>query len=222
LRGFFITGTDTGVGKTVAGCAIASALRSADETVRVMKPVETGVGPAGPLDAIALSSAAGNPDPLSDVCPQRFEMPAAPNVAARAEGREVELGQVRSAWDRISGRGGISVVEAAGGLLAPLTDDLTMADLGRELALPFIVVARGALGTINHTLLTLAEIERQALPLAGVIVSIGAAALSQADAANLAFLRRTLGSRLLAEIPPAAENPATHPALNPGKWLLDT
>jgi dethiobiotin synthetase len=221
-RGFFVTGTDTGVGKTVAACAIVAALRRAGETVRVMKPVETGVGAAGPLDAIALSAAAGDPDPLADVCPLRFALPAAPNVAARAEARAVDLDLVRGAWHRISSRGGVAVVEGAGGLLAPLTDDCTMADLGRELALSFVVVARGALGTINHTLLTLAEIERRGLPLAGVIISIGARPLSQADDANLDFLRARLGDRLLGEIPPLrAGSPVPAGTLDPTRWTRD-
>jgi dethiobiotin synthetase len=220
VRGFFVTGTDTGVGKTVAACAIVAALRGAGEPVRVMKPVETGVGLAGPLDAIALSAAAGDPDPLIDVCPLRFALPAAPNVAAHAEARVVDLELVRAAWRRLAARGGPVVVEGAGGLLAPLTDELAMADLGEELGLPFVVVARGALGTINHTRLTLAEIQRRQLPLAGVIVSVGAASLSDADATNLGFLCAELGERLLGVIPTLATGAPVPPdLLDPGRWL---
>ena len=200
-RGFFVTGTDTGCGKTVAACALVEALRRDGEIVRVMKPVETGVGEAGPLDALALSAAAGSPDPLDLVCPVRFKMPAAPNVAARAEGRAVDLEAIEAAHAELTTRGGTLVVEGAGGLLAPLTDEVSMADLASRLGLPVVVVARGALGTINHTLLTLNEIARRQLPLAGVILSIGAEALTPADSANLEFLRRALGSRLAGEIP---------------------
>lgn len=209
-HGFFVTGTDTGVGKTVVACALARGLREAGETVRVMKPVETGVGEAGPLDALALAAAAGGPDPLELVCPARFAMPAAPNVAARAEGKSVPLDAIRRAYDELAARGGMIVAEGAGGLLAPLTDDLVMADLAAELDLPVLLVARGALGTINHTQLALREIERRGLELAGVVVSVGPVPLSTADSANLAFLRTVLGDRLLGEVPPldAGELPA--------------
>jgi len=200
-RGVFVTGTDTGVGKTVVACAIVRGLRRRGEVVRVMKPVETGVGERGPLDAIALDRAAGHTDPLGDVCPLRFALPAAPNVAARAAGGRVETPMIRTAWARLVSRGGLLVVEGAGGLLAPLTDRLAMADLASELALPIVLVARGALGTINHTRLALAEIERRGLPLAGVAISHGADALSAADRANLDCLRAELGARLLGEIP---------------------
>lgn len=207
-RGFFVTGTDTDVGKTVVACALVRALRRAGEHVHVMKPVETGVGEAGPLDAIALSAAAGDPDPLDDVCPVRFPLPAAPNVAARAAGSEIQLEPIRAAYRRLAARGGLLLAEGAGGLLAPLSDETSMADLAAELGLPVLVVARGALGTINHTRLVLAEIERRGLPLAGVVISIGPSALSPADESNLEFLRTALGDHLVGEIPPLAPGEA--------------
>jgi dethiobiotin synthetase len=98
-RGLFVTGTDTGVGKTVVSCALAELLRRDGVDVGVMKPVETGVGPQGPLDAISLVESALVDDPLDDVCPQRFALPAAPIVAAAAEGREVDLDAI-GCWSR--------------------------------------------------------------------------------------------------------------------------
>jgi dethiobiotin synthetase len=203
-RGCFVTGTDTGVGKTWVACALVRALRGRGVDTGVMKPVETGVGPGGPSDARALREAAGTDAPIETVCPQRFAMPAAPTVAAAAEGREVDLDAVRAAFARLAARHDALVVEGAGGLLVPAAKGATMADLAREFGLPLVVVARAALGTINHTRLTLEAAEARSLPVAGVVVSHADGVLSPADAANLEALRQHLGARLVAEIPPLA------------------
>ncbi len=199
-RGWFVTGTDTAVGKTVAGCAIARGLRSLGVDLGVMKPAETGVGPDGPLDAIALRQAAGVEDPIDEICPQQFELPAAPNVAAAAEGRTVDLDAITSGFEKLAARHETMLVEGAGGLLVPVTDDLDMAGLAKRLELDVILVARMALGTINHTLLTLNELERRGLTLAGVVLCEADGPLSAADEANFAHLRSELGARVLAEI----------------------
>jgi dethiobiotin synthetase len=214
--GLFVTGTDTGVGKTVVACALARALRARGQDPGVMKPVETGVGPAGPLDALALREAAGVRDSLEEVCPQAFALPAAPAVAAEAEGRRVDLGRIRAAAAALRARHDLLLVEGAGGALVPLAAGITMADLAGELGLPVLVVARGALGTINHTLLTLEALAEREIPLAGVVVSHGRTPLSAADAANLGWLRAALGPRLLGEIPPLAD-----PTAAAGAALLD-
>jgi len=207
--GVFVTGTDTGVGKTVVACALTRALWAAGVDVGVMKPCETGVGPAGPLDALALRGAAGAGDPLEDVCPQAFALPAAPAVAAAAEGRIVDLAGIRAAAARLRARHAFLLVEGAGGLLVPLTASYSMADLAGELGLPLLVVARAALGTINHTLLTLEAAERRGLPLAGVVISHASDSLPDAELRNLAALRGALGPRLVAELPylPVGEAP---------------
>lgn len=202
MSGVFVTGTDTGAGKTVVACALARGLVAAGVDLGVMKPVETGVGAAGPLDAIALREAAGCHDPLSDICPQQFALPAAPTVAARAEERRVEHDAILAAHRRIAARHGFVIVEGAGGLLVPVTPELDMAGLAAELRLPLLIAARAALGTINHTLLTLEAAERRGLAVAGVVVSHTDGPLSAADASNLLVLREALGARLLAEIPP--------------------
>jgi dethiobiotin synthetase len=209
-RGFFVSGTDTGVGKTVVACALVRGLRARGLDVGAMKPVETGVGPEGPLDAIALHEAAGGGDPLEDVCPQRFALPAAPTVAATAEGRAVDLAAVRAAHARLAARHDALVVEGAGGLLVPASDGLRMADLAGELDLPILLVARAALGTINHTLLSLEAIEARGLELAGVVISHCGGPTSGADLANLEALRGSLASLLLGEVPALApgESPA--------------
>jgi dethiobiotin synthetase len=201
-RGLFVTGTDTGVGKTVVSCALVRALRERGVDAGGMKAIETGVGPAGPLDAIALRDAAGASDPLEDVCPQQFALPAAPAVAAGAESRSVDFDAIRLAFGRIVNRRDLVVVEGAGGLLVPIRGRETMADLAELLGLPLLIVARAALGTINHTLLTLEATAARGLPVIGVVISHAGGELSAADAANLSALRGALGNQLVGEIPP--------------------
>ena len=210
-RGLFVTGTDTGVGKTQVACALARGLRARDIDVGVLKPIETGVGEDGPLDALALLEAAGSGDPIEDVCPQRFALPAAPTVAAAHEQREVDLSAVQRAFRRVSARHDCVIAEGAGGLLVPAASGVSMADLARLLGLPVLVVARASLGTINHTLLTLEVAVARGLPVAGVVISHHEP-ISAADAANLEALREALGSGLLAELEHCA--PGEKPVLD--------
>lgn len=216
-RRVFVTGTDTGVGKTIVTCAIARALRAAGRDVGVMKPCETGVDAAGPLDAMALREAAGVDDPLELICPQQFALPAAPSVAAAAEDREVDLDAIDAAARELDARHEMLLVEGAGGLRVPIVETrerrggeseggFNMADLAIRLgASDLIVVARAALGTINHTLLTLDAARRGGFGRLGVVISHGTEAISNADAQNLDALRRALGDSLLAEVPPRAD-----------------
>jgi dethiobiotin synthetase len=200
--GIFVTGTDTGVGKTVVSCGLIAAFRKAGLKVGAMKPIETGVGQDGPRDAIALRAAAGLADPLETICPQQFALPAAPNVAARAENREVDLAAIDAAYERVTKGRDLTIVEGAGGLLVPIRDGSTMAELARRLTLPLLIVARASLGTINHTCLTLEVAASKQLPVLGVIISHAGGPLSAADAANLSGLKEILGAQLIGEIPP--------------------
>ena len=200
--GIFVTGTDTGVGKTLVSRALIAAFRKAGRKVGAMKPIETGVGEDGPLDAIALRDASGATDPLETICPQQFALPAAPNVAARAENREVDLASIDAAYERIARGCDLMIVEGAGGLLVPIRGGWTMAELARKLALPLLIVARATLGTINHTALTLEVAASKKLPLLGVVISHAEGPLSAADTSNLLALKEILGDRLIGEIPP--------------------
>lgn len=202
--GVFVTGTDTGVGKTVVSRALIAAFRKAGRAVAALKPIETGVGPDGPLDAVALRDAAGLTHPLATVCPQQFALPAAPDAAARAEGREVDLEAIDAAYRELAGGRDLVVVEGAGGLLVPIREGWTMAELARRLDLPLLIVARTRLGTINHTALTLEVAASRKLPVLGVVLSHADGPLCAADASNLSSLKQFLGDRLLGEIPPLA------------------
>jgi dethiobiotin synthetase len=181
---------------------LIAAFRKAGLKVGAMKPIETGVREAGPLDAIALRDAAGATDPLETICPQQFALPAAPNVAAQVEGREVDLASIDAAYQRITAGRDLVIVEGAGGLLVPIRDDWTMAELAHRLALPLLIVARASLGSINHTCLTLEAAASKRLAVLGVVISHVGGPLSRADASNLLGLKKILGNQLIGEIPP--------------------
>jgi dethiobiotin synthetase len=211
MAGLFITGTDTGVGKTLVSCALARGLRQEGIGVGVMKPAETGVPASGPEDALALIQAARVDDALDLVCPLRFELPAAPQASAIAEGREAHLDPVLRAYETLSDRHAFMLVEGAGGILVPFDEQTTMADLVLRLDLPVLVVARASLGTINHTLLTLEACSARGLDVLGVVLSHATGTLSRPDEQNLAVLKRALGKRLLGEVMPVSQRDAVDP-----------
>lgn len=196
-----MSATDTGVGKTLVACELIRRMRGRGIDAVGMKPVETGVGADGPLDALALRAASGALDPLEDVCPQHFALPAAPAVAAEAEGRCVDPEALRRAFTRLAARHECVIVEGAGGLLVPLCPGLDMAGLAAALQLPVLVVARARLGTVNHTLLTLEALRSRGLHAVGVVVSRADGPLSGADERNLGCLRESLGQLWLGDIP---------------------
>jgi len=214
MAGLFITGTDTGVGKTVVSCALARGLRAAGVDVGVMKPVETGVPSSGPEDARALIRAADVSDDVDLVCPIQYAMPAAPEAAAAAEGSEAEVSsseRISRAFTTLSDRHAFMLVEGAGGILVPFDEQTTMATVARQLGLPVLIVARASLGTINHTLLTLEACKKRGLDVLGVVLSHATGTLSEADTQNLEILKRTLGDRLLGEVLPLAQPEEVEP-----------
>lgn len=179
--GLFITGTDTGVGKTYVGALIARALVAGGRKVGVYKPVASGCGVvAGQLvsdDAVALWEAAGRPGELERVCPQRFAAPLAPHLAARAEGRRIDAELLRRGIEYWRERSEIVIVEGAGGLMSPVGEEEYVADLAADFGCPLVVVARNGLGAINQTLQTLivAATFRDGLPIAGIVLNRPAA-----------------------------------------------
>ncbi len=211
MRGLFITGTDTGVGKTLVSCSLARGLRRAGVDVGVMKPTETGVPPEGPEDARALIEAAGVNDAIDVVCPLQFDLPAAPQASARVEGREASLAPVEEAFATLSSLHEFMLVEGAGGILVPFDEKTSMADLAAKLDLPVLIVARASLGTINHTLLTLEACAARGLDVLGVVISHATGEPSAADQENLNTLKRALGERLIGEIGPRADARSVDP-----------
>jgi dethiobiotin synthetase len=174
-KGIFITGTDTGVGKTLLSGAFAAALRERGMNVGVMKPVESGCsrveGRLIPSDAIFLKEFSGSDDDIDLINPYRLEHPLAPATAAEMEGVKIELKKIEEAYDRMKKNHDLMLVEGAGGLLVPLNDSLLIADLIKSLHLPALVIACSSLGTINHTLLTLRTAEVSGIEVLGVIIN---------------------------------------------------
>jgi dethiobiotin synthetase len=175
LRGLFITGTDTGVGKTYVAAGVISALRARGIRVGAYKPVVSGctAGPEGRVwdDLVRLQAALGGDVPIEHIGPQRFQAPLAPPVAARLEDKQVDAGLLRSGINWWRGRVEAIVVEGAGGLLSPVTETESVADLAASFAFPLVVVARPSLGTINHTLLTVESARARGLAVAGIVLN---------------------------------------------------
>jgi dethiobiotin synthetase len=219
--GLYITGTGTGVGKTYVAALIARTLRESGKRVGVYKPVASGCelvkGGLMSPDALALWEAAGRPGTLEQVCPQRFAAPLAPHLAARAEGRCVDPRLLREGIKFWRDMSEVVLVEGAGGLMSPLSDDEYNADLAAEFCYPLVVVAANILGTINATLQTLITARtygeaggneqgvmsksNSSLTVAGVVLNSPNAATDDVSVAtNADELSRRCGVPLLAKV----------------------
>lgn len=176
LTGLFVTGTDTGVGKTFVTCALAQFLVASGRRVAAIKPAESGCRP-GPdglwaEDAEAIATAAGGWQARDARCLYRYQAPLAPGVAAELEGRPLNMEEAAAFVRRVASPADVALVEGAGGWLVPLGGGRTIADLSALLELPVLVVARGTLGTINHSLLTVQAVRSRGLAVAGVVLSV--------------------------------------------------
>lgn len=210
FQGLFVTGTDTGVGKTFVAAAIIRALRAAGVRVGAYKPVVSGSrnSPTAPVwdDVVKLQAELENSIPPEKIAPQRYLAPLAPPSAARLEGVQVDSRLLRTGIAYWEGRADFVVVEGAGGLLSPVTDFETVADLARDFKFPLIVVARLGLGTINHTLLTLEAARNRALTIAGIVLNqaVPPDPADPSPASNPDDLRRLCDVPIVAIVPYAA------------------
>ena len=177
MPGLFIAGTNTEIGKTYVASLIARALHEASHKVGVYKPVASGCrreqGKLIAEDAEQLWNAASQPGEFDKVCPQCFELPVAPPQAAKAEGKQVDAPLLRSGlayWQECSE---IVLVEGAGGLMSPLSDEDYNIDLAADLGFPLVIVSANELGTINATLQTIitARVKAPQLPIAGIVLN---------------------------------------------------
>ena len=204
-RGLFITGTDTGVGKTMVAAALATLLRAAQLDVGVMKPVQTGCRVRGGRwrlpDTERLVAAARTRDDRALVTPYRFVPALSPWAAARSAGRVISIARLTASYGRLARRHDIMIVEGSGGLLVPLTARLTMADLADRLHLPLIIVARAGLGTLNHTLLTVEAARRRRLRIAGIVLNHAHARRDASAATNGRLLRAITGLPVIGPLP---------------------
>jgi dethiobiotin synthase len=188
LQGFFVTGTDTDVGKTVVSAWLLSHFDANRLDACYWKPVQAGLEPE--TDAVTIGRLAGIPD--ERILPEAYVLPegVAPHEAARRAGVSIEMAKLEAP---VSDR--LLVVEGAGGMLVPLTEDSFVIDLAALLHLPVILVARSTLGTINHTLLSLEALRRRGLPLAGIVIN------GPETPHNRAAIERYGHTEVIAEIP---------------------
>jgi dethiobiotin synthetase len=175
--GLFVTGTDTEIGKTYVSSIIVRELVKAGHRVGVYKPLASDCVSDGrdvvSEDAVSLWEAAGRPLTLDNVCPQRFQAPLSPHLAARAEGREVDSDLVRTGIEAWTGHCDIVVVEGCGGLMSPVDDDTYFADVAHDFGYPVLVVVDNRIGAINQGLQAMitASCFRDGLDVAGIILN---------------------------------------------------
>ena len=206
-HGYFVTGTDTGVGKTLVACALLRAFVARGYAAVGMKPVASGAEPAasGPVsDDAELLVAAGNVNaPRSEINPYCFLPPVAPHVAAQQSGVSIELGRIEQAFHALAARAQVVVVEGIGGFRVPLGDGADTTQLAARLALPVVLVVGMRLGCLNHALLTAEAITGRNLELAGWVANHIDPGMPAADE-NVHALEQRIHAPLLARIAHAA------------------
>jgi len=215
---FFVTGTDTGVGKTEAACALLSLLADADLRPAAMKPYESDcIDRRRPADALALKAAAQCHDPLSSVCPYRYRAPLAPGVAAARRREAPSFARVLALARSFGARP--LVIEGAGGLFVPLDARRDIIDLIKALNAPVLLVARAGLGTLNHTGLSLDALARRGIPVRAVLLAKVIETSDPSEQDNAEWLRRRHGVPVLGPVPyardPARRRAAYRQALRP-------
>lgn len=205
MKDIFVTGTDTGVGKTIISSSVAaylSVVKGLD--VGVMKPFESGIETTddrGFDDTWTLKKASGSQDTVNEINPYLFKAPLAPEAAAAQENASIDIDFVTSAYHSLTDRHDVVIVEGAGGLLVPITDGFFYADLIRSWQAPVIVVSRLTLGTINHTLLTCNHLRSIGAKVLGVILNDTDGISDIASQTNPAMLKKYLHVPLLGVFP---------------------
>ena len=217
-RGFFVTGTDTGVGKTLIASALLRAFALSGLRAVGMKPVATGCLVTAPdranEDVAALMAASNVRVPVDLLNPYCFEPAIAPHIAARRAGTTISLAKIHECYRSLSSMADRVVVEGAGGLLVPLTTDEDWGDLVRDLELPVVLVVGMRLGCLNHALLTAEVIRSRGLPFAGWVANrIDSTMHCFED--NLETLRQKLPAPLIAVVPYAPDDECACAAMNP-------
>ncbi len=221
MSGFFITGTDTGVGKTLVAVALTRALAARGLRTAVMKPVAAGVidtehGPRND-DALELLGASNVPAAYEDVNPWLLSLPASPHLAARADGASISHDPILAAQRRLAAASDILIVEGAGGWLAPISATETMADVAGKLALPVILVVGMRLGCLNHALLTRESIRARGIRFAGWIANRMPAPMPLVNE-NIETLAQRFGMRPLGSVPAGDDGASMQ---GPMPWAME-
>ena len=171
MRGVFVTGTGTEVGKTMVAAAIARTGVAADERVAVFKPAVSGLDEPGEPDHVLLRRAAGSGQSDDEIAPHRFRLPVSPHLAAQIAGVEIDPAALVAGAEKAGREADLVICEGVGGFLVPLTRKYLVRDFARELGLPVVIAAAPGLGTINHTLLTLEAVRAAGLEAAAVVLT---------------------------------------------------
>lgn len=198
--GIFITGTDTGVGKTHVTALLLSELRRRGVRAAAFKPIACGVG--GRHDAEIYAGLMEHEQPLDVINPIYLRHPLAPSVAAKLERKRIDLRRITRAYHQLANEYSVVLVEGAGGLLVPIRQNYCVADLAKTLELPLLVVARLGLGTINHSLLTVRAAHAMGLQVRGIMLNdtVGGRR-SLAEKTNIQTVPDLCGERLLGVVP---------------------
>jgi dethiobiotin synthetase len=205
--GIFVTGTDTGVGKTLVAAAVAVALKKEGYEVGVMKPIETGVLPSGMVhsDAARLRAIVESEDALGAICPFQFKAPVAPLAAAEVERRSIDPDTIRRVYRLLASQYAYTVVEGIGGVSVPITPSTDVIDLIVRLRISVVVVGRAGLGGVNHALLTIDALRRKKIPIIAVVLNRTRPARSAMarvqERTTVEILRRRAGVPVLGPLP---------------------
>jgi dethiobiotin synthetase len=198
---YFVTGTDTSVGKTLISCALLHGFAAQGRRVVGMKPVAAGCNDEGQNDDVVQLRAAGNVQlGYAQINPYCLVPAVAPHLAAQVAGVSIGFALISKAFAELSAQADVVIVEGAGGLLVPLNGAQDSADLMRELGLPVILVVGIRLGCLNHALLTVEAIAARGLMLAGWVANVLDADMAMLDE-NVAALRERIGAPLLGVVP---------------------
>jgi dethiobiotin synthetase len=206
-HGVFITGTDTGIGKTLVAAALALHLKQRGFRVGVMKPIETGVVTTrtAQSDAARLRSIIESEEPLSAICPYSFALAVAPLTAAQNEGQSINLDTIKKVYRLLSNRHGHMVVEGVGGVQVPITSRINVTDVIKQLRLPVIVVGRSGLGGINHALLTIEVLRRKHIDIIALVLnrthSVRSALARVQERSTIEILHKQAGVPVLGPLP---------------------
>jgi dethiobiotin synthetase len=220
VRGLFVTGTGTEVGKTVVAAVIARTLAAAGETVAVFKPVASGLDEQAAngeeTDFALLRRAAGSAQADDEIAPYRFGPPVSPHLGAEMEGVVIDAARLVAAAEAGASGADVLVSEGVGGLLVPLVGDYLVRDFALELGLPIVAAASPGLGTINHTLLTIESARGAGLEVAAVVLTPWPDEPSLVERSNRETVERLAGLEVAVLPQLNLADPASWPALKPG------